>query len=472
MRLIELGLWTGCAVGLFSASSFATPRALEPSCPVLDDEDEDEEGEAEEEEEDRWFAVVGGDVHTGRGAVLRGATVLAKNGRIERIGYEIDVPDDAEVLEAPNLRVYPGLVAFRSSGLFGTTSDFEDSVDPFNSRMTLALAGGITTAGEGSAAVKLKRFEVEDPVVREDFLHSVSFSNRNPKSKADFRESLRRATEYAREYAEYEELKKEDEDLEEPSKKGVDTNVLAILQGTKRALFSINERAELLEVARLAQEYDFRPVILGCVEGWTVADELGRAGAYAVVTPRFRDDKSEELVRPGGSTIENAAILHRSGVQVAVIPGSTGIDMVGIVGRDILHLPIEAGFAVRGGLPEDAAFAAITSVPARILGVGDRIGTLDVGKDCDLIVTDGDVLHYETFVQWTVVDGKVVYDKEDELYFAHIRPRPDAEIAPEERVDPGEILEDEETDGEDEPAAEREEEEPEDGDDDEATDDE
>ena len=56
-------------------------------------------------------------------------------------------------------------------------------------------------------------------------------------------------------------------------------------------------------------------VIVGCAEGWTVADELGRAGAYAVVTPRYRRDKSEELVRPGGSSIENAALLHRAGVQ-------------------------------------------------------------------------------------------------------------------------------------------------------------
>ena len=451
-RLIELGLWAlaggSFCLSPFAAAAWATP--LEP-VPVLDDEKEDE-GEDEdaddaEEEKDRWFAAVGGDVYSGTGGLLRGATVLAKNGRIERIGYDVDVPDEAEVLDATNMRVYPGLVAYTSTGLFGTTTDFEDSVDPFNSRMTLALAGGITTAGQSMKAVKLKRFEVEDPVVSEDVLHSVGFSNRNPTGKAEFREKLRRATEYEREYAQYEELKKEDEDLKEPSKKGLDTNVLAILQGRKRALFAINDRSELLEVARLAQEYDFRPVIQGCVEGWTVADELGRAGAYAIVTPRFRNDKSETLVRDGGSTIENAAILHRSGVQVAVIPSSTGIDMVGIVGRDIMHLPVEAAFAVRGGLPEDAAFAAITSVPARILGAGDRIGSLAVGKDCDLIITDGDILHYETFVQWAVVDGKVVYDKEEELYFAHIRPRPESELAPEERLDPGEV---EEEEGEDE----------------------
>jgi len=81
--------------------------------------------------------------------------------------------------------------------------------------------------------------------------------------------------------------------------------------------------------------------------------------------------------------------------------------------------------------------ASITSVPARILGINHRVGTLEVGKDCDLIVTDGDLLHYLTFVQYAVVDGKRVYDKEKELFYAHIRPRPIAE-APAKKLDKGE----------------------------------
>ena len=143
-------------------------------------------------------------------------------------------------------------------------------------------------------------------------------------------------------------------------------------------------------------------------------------------------------MRAGGSSIENAAILHRSGVQVCVIPASTGVDLGGIAGRDILHLPIEAGFAVRGGLNEQAAFESITIVPARLLGVAHRVGSLEKGKDCDVILTDGDVMHYQSLVQYTVVEGKIVYDKTQELFFAHIRPRPTAQLAPEARQDAGE----------------------------------
>ena len=157
-----------------------------------------------------------------------------------------------------------------------------------------------------------------------------------------------------------------------------------------------------------------------------------------ILTPRDRRAKSETLVREGGSSIENAAILHAAGVPVTIIPSSAGISLGGIVGRDLMHLTVEAGFAVRGGLSEDAAIAGITIEPARLMGIDHRVGSLEVGKDADMIITDGDVLHYQTFVQWAVIEGEVVYDKEAHLYFAHIRPRPEASLAPEERLDAGE----------------------------------
>lgn len=423
-------------LGLFALLAPATHAG-----PFQDEDgsDEAEEDEAEEDDDStKWLAIVGGDVHTGTGAVLRGATILSRDGRIKAIGQSVTLPEGTEVHDVTGYRVYPGLVAFDSSGLIGrSNSDFGDTVDPFNSRMVLALAAGITTAGQGGTAVKLRRGEIEDIVMREDFLAPLSFSSSNPTGKRDLIEKLEKATAYQRAYREWEIKKKEDKDLKEPSKKGVDSKVLEVLRAETLARFNADDRGELLAIAKLAQRFGFRPVIVGCAEGWTVAGELGRAGAYAVVTPRYRRDKSEELVRPGGSSIENAAILHAAGVQVAIVPASKGVDLGGIVGRDILHLPIEADFAIRGGLSQEAAFEAITIVPARLLGVQHRVGTIEVGKDCDVIVTDGDVMHYQTFVQYAFVAGKRVYDKEAELYFAHIRPRPSSELAPETRVDPG-----------------------------------
>ena len=395
--------------------------------------------EKKKEEKEEWFALTNGDVFTGTGSLLRGMTVLAKNGVIVRIAAEVDIPEGAKVLDAKGLRVYPGLVATSSTGLFGATSaDLEDSVDPFSSRMVLGLASGLTSSGVGSSVAKLKRGEIKGVVIRDKYLTTLAYSTNNPSSKRNLSEKFATTAKYLREFREYEAKKASNKELKEPAKKGVDSGLLSVLKGETLARFNADSREDLLGIARLAQQYGFRPVIDGCREGWTVADELGRAGAFAIITPRDRDDKSEALVRPGGSSIENAAILHSRGVQVAIIPATKGVDLGGIAGRDIIHLPIEADFAVRGGLPESAAIAAITIVPARILGVDHRVGTIEVGKDCDLLVMDGDLLHYETFVQYAIVDGKQVYDKEAELWFAHIRPRTTPSLAPETRSDAGE----------------------------------
>jgi imidazolonepropionase-like amidohydrolase len=425
------------ALALFLCSATASAFAPQEEGGGGGGEGDGEKVEAESDEGE-WFAVVGGDVHTGTGSVMRGATVLAKDGRIRAIGQGVALPEGTKVLDAAGLRVYPGLVAADSSGLIGNAGgDFADTIDPFNYRLVLALANGITTAAQSDTAVKLKRGEIEDVVLREKYLAPQTYSTRNPAAKRALEDKFVKAADWLLQYRDWEEKKKTDKELKEPSRRGVDASVVSILRGEVLARFNAEERNELLAIARLAQRFGFRPVIVGCTEGWTVAGELGRAGAYAVVTPRQRDDKSEELVREGGSSIENAAILHAHGVQVAVVPSAKAVDLGGIVGRDILHLTTEAGFAVRGGLSEQAAFEAITIVPARILGVDQRIGTLEVGKDCDLVVTDGDILHYQTFVQYAVVSGKQVYDKQAELYYAHIRPRAEAHLAPETRVDPG-----------------------------------
>lgn len=438
IKLNGIPFWLAC-LALASLPTFASTTSW--TSPLTGDDDEEEEADdddEDEEEEEAWFAVVGGDVYTGLGGVLRGATVLSKDGVITKVGHNIRIPEEAEVLNVEGLRVYPGLVAIESSGLLGASGDFADTVDPFSANMVLALAGGITSTGQSNTALKLRRGEIEDVVMREKYLVTQAYSTRNPAGKRTLDEKYAKASAYLRAYQQWEIDAKEDKELKEPSRKGVDGASLSILRGENLARFKADGRGDLLAIARLAQRYGFRPVIDGCREGWTVAAELGRAGAYAIITPRNRRDKDETLVREGGSSIENAAILYRSGVQVAVVPGAKGIDLGGIAGRDIMHLPIEAGFAIRGGLPEQAAFEAITRIPARILGVEHRVGSLEVGKDCDLIVTDGDVLHYQTFVQFAVVSGKQVYDKQEELYFAHIRPRPEADLAPEEHVDAGE----------------------------------
>lgn len=424
-----IGAW---ALTLLSTVAFAPALSAATLAPQKGDAEE------KEEEKDTYLALVGGDIHTGLGGVLREATILVKNDKIEAYGYDVFVPEDAEVVDVTGMRVYPGLIAVGSFGLFGGGGNLTDSVDPYNQSMTLALAAGVTTAVNGSSVAKLKRGHVEGLMVKNQAWDAWSYSNSNPTGQLKIRENLQKAAAYLRAYRQWEIDKRSNKDLKEPSRKGVDQKSVNVLTGKSRPKFSSNDRTDLLEIARLAQEFGFRPIIEGCTEGWTVAAELGRAGATAIVTPRTRRGKNERQVADGGTSIENAAKLYSHGVNVVVVPASRGISLGGIVGQDLLHLPIEAGFAIRGGLSEQAALESITIQAARALELGHRIGSIEVGKDADLIVTDGDLLHYQTFVQWAIVDGEIVYDKQEEMFFAHIRPRPETALAPEESTDAGE----------------------------------
>lgn len=425
-------LLPGMALSAAASAQEAAPAAKPADAKAEDGKDK------KKANEDRWLAITNGDVYIGPGALLREATVLCKNGKIHKIGHDLELPTDTKVIDAQGMHVYPGLVSPSSSGLLGNTaSDFADTIDPFNRNMILGLAAGITTTGVGNAAVKLKRFTIKDAQVRDRAFVTMVWSGRNPQGKKGLREKLVSTSEYLRQYRDWEERVKREKDLKEPAKKDVDPGILMVLRNEAYARFSANDRDDLLGIARLAQEFGFRPVIEGCTEGWTVADELGRAGAMAILTIRNQSPKDETLVRAGGSSIQNASILHRAGVPIAVVPGQDSVSLDGIVGRDIQHITVEAGFAVRGELPDDAAIASITTIPARIMGIGHRVGSIEVGKDADLIVTDGELLHYNTHVQWAIVDGKVAYDKEKEMFFAHIRPRKKSETA-EVKLDKGE----------------------------------
>ncbi len=149
-----------------------------------------------------------------------------------------------------------------------------------------------------------------------------------------------------------------------------------------------------------------------------------------MITPRTRQDPDERLNRPNGSSIENARILFEHGVPLAIVPLGSGISLSGLAGRDLMHLPMEAAFAVRGGLPQEAAVRAITIEPAHLLGIDHRVGSVEVGKDADFAIVDGDLLHYMTLVRWTVVNGRVAYDKQKEKLLDHIRPEGDSDAAP------------------------------------------
>jgi Amidohydrolase family len=413
LQLLTLSL--GLLVGFGAPPSLADEPA--PSA--------DAEGDAEaedEDEEDRWIAVVGGRVHTVAGPVLRGATVLARNGEIVAIGRDLPVPEGAEVIDATGMRVYPGLVAFDSSGLVGNPA--QDGTDVFGLSMTLALSTGITTAGSGPSVVHLTQGTTEDLVLGPNPLVRLDLSS--TMARHSLTQDLERVRGYLRESQAYGVAKAQGEEVEEPARDWIRGKFEAyerLLKGEARGFASVNSARDLGRLATLCERYGFSAVAYGGVEAWTMAGRLGRAGVSVVVVPRSRARANQRQAAPSGWTIENAARLHAAGVDVAIMSRGRGIGTWGLAGTDLWTLPLEAAFAVRGGLDPDAALRGITLEPARMLGVDHRVGSLEVGKECDLIVTRGDLLHYTTLVEWAVVDGRIVYDKERDSLLRHIRPR-------------------------------------------------
>ncbi len=374
--------------------------------------------------DDRYFAVVGATVHTVTGPTLAGPTILCKNGRIQAIGHDVAIPKQTETIEAHGYHVYPGLVAVQSSGLVGSEPP-EDNTDPFGLYLTLGLAGGITTAVTGNTAAKLTYGTLDHHVLKRNLFYSLNYSRQNPSGKQKLRATLDRVRQYLRDLDDYESEKRLNPSAKEPDKswlKGDYENAWKLLRHETTALATANTASQIRDLAELAQQYDFQLVVRGAVEGWVVAPEMARAGLGAIITPRTRADRDEEVNHPNGSSIENARILYEHGVPLAILPLSTRISLGGIAGRDLMHLPMEADFAIRGGLPSEAALRAITIDAAKMLGVDDRVGSIEEGKDADFVITDGDILHYMTLVRWTIVNGRIAYDKQKEKLLDHIRP--------------------------------------------------
>lgn len=113
-------------------------------------------------------------------------------------------------------------------------------------------------------------------------------------------------------------------------------------------------------------------------------------------------------------------MLARAGVRIAIVPQAAEFNTSGDFGGDLFTLPLEAAYAVGGGLDEQIALEAITINPAEMLGVADRVGSLQVGKDADIIILDGHPLHYRAFVETTIVNGKVLYEKSKSTFFSHV----------------------------------------------------
>ena len=391
--------------------------------------------------EDDVLAIVGGTVLTMAGETVENGTVVVRDGRIARVGSGVRPPSGAHVIDAEGGYVIPGIIDAHShiataggvnEGSLAVTSmvRIEDVVDPTDVGIYRALAGGVTTINvlHGSAnpiggqnqVLKLRWGQNADGLRFQGAPPGIKFAlGENPKRSRSFgqgprrypatrmgvldviREAFTEAAEYQAAWARHREAEAAGERSRPPARDLELEALVEILEG-ERLVHAHSYRAdEILQLLRLAEELGFRIATLQHVlEGYRVADEIAAHGAGASTFSDWWAYKVEAYE----AIPHNAALMTDRGVLSSINSDDA---------EEMRHLNHEAAKSVKwGGLSDEQALALVTINPAKQLGIDDRVGSIEVGKDADIVIYDRHPLSSYAVVQTTLVDGRVYFDRE------------------------------------------------------------
>ena len=201
----------------------------------------------------------------------------------------------------------------------------------------------------------------------------------------------------ALEYQDKQDKASEDPDTDMPDFDAKLEALLPVLKGEVPAHFHAHRADDIATAVRLSREFGLKYVIVHGTEGYKISDLLASEGAAVITGPCLTDRSKPELV---GQTLENPALLAKAGVKVAICTDHPE--------TPIQYLPLCAAMAVRGGMDPEEALAAITRNPAQIAGIAGRVGTLTVGKDADLVVTDRHPLDWNGKITAVFLEGKQI----------------------------------------------------------------
>jgi len=402
------------------------------------------------------IAIVNGKVMTMTWGTFDPGMVLVEGGRIVAVGAEVVIPEDAEIYDAAGKVVMPGLIdAHCHVGLFPEGIGWEyadgnemtdpitphlraiDAIHPNDPAFPELVAAGVTTVftGPGSGnviggqAVCLKtvpRATVEEMVLLEPAGMKMALGE-NPKrvygdqkkapstrmgNAAALRAALVDAQNYQKKWRRYEEdmaryearVKAGDGAAEPPKLVERDLELEAlgkVLRREMKARVHAHRADDIRTAMRIAEEFGLDLAIEHATEGYKIADLLASKGIPVAAGPILFSRVKYELK---DMTPSNPAVMSRAGVKVALQTDEMSA---------VKYLTINAALAVREGMAEEEALKAITIYPAEIIGVADRVGSLEAGKDADVVVFDGHPLDYRTVVVLVLVNGQVAYRRED-----------------------------------------------------------
>ena len=356
--------------------------------------------------------------------------LLIDGTRIAAIGENLS-SEGAEVVDAAGLDVYPGFVDAHSHlgldiyGIGYEGNDYNemtnavcpelrgiDSFNPMDKAVAMAANGGVTCVGTGPGsanvlggtffAVKTAGVRVDDMVVRDPVAMKCAFGE-NPKRvyrdksvsarmtvAARLREMLFKAKEYD------ERQRAADGDISKMPAFNMQLEaLLPVIRGELPLKAHAHQANDILTAIRVAKEFGVKLTLEHCTEGHLIADELAKEGYMCAVGPSLTHATKWELQNKSWVT---PGILAEKGCHVSIITDAPVIPQQ--------HLPLCAALAVRAGMDEWEALRAITINPAEHLGIADRVGSLEIGKDADILLMNGSPLAVETKMRAVFINGR------------------------------------------------------------------
>lgn len=369
----------------------------------------------------------------GKSEVYEEKDVQFVDGKIKKIG-KITAKD--EEFDATGMILVPGFIdAHCHLGMWEDAIGFEgsdgnevtspitpqlraiDAINPMDRTFEDAVSGGVTavSTGPGSANVMGGTFSViktagrriDEMIVREPSAMKIAFGenpkrvyssqSKSPSTRMATAAELRNVLFEAKDYFE----KRQSKDKKEQPKYNMKLESLLPVFEKKIPLKAHAHRADdIFTAIRIAKEFDLNITLDHVTEGHMIVDELKAEGIPCIVGPSFGDRSKFELKN---KSFETAATLSNAGVLVAIMTDHPVIP--------IQHINMAASYCVRDGMDHYEALKALTINPAKILEVDDRIGSIKVGKDADLVLWSGDPLDIYSEVQACFIDGKLVYKK-------------------------------------------------------------
>jgi imidazolonepropionase-like amidohydrolase len=401
------------------------------------------------------IAITNGKVLTITQGVLERGTVLFDRGRIVAVGEGVEVPADAQVYDASGKVVMPGMidahchVGIFADGIGWQHSDGNETTDPVTPHLRALdalnpgdpafeelLAAGVTTVltGPGSAnliggqwiCVKTQPKPTVDEMILLEPAGIKMALGENPKrvygdqkkmpstrmgnaaalraALVDAQNYMAKWERYEADLAEYEEeVEAGDGDAKRPSQPERDLRMEALAKVLRRELkarIHAHRADDMLTAIRIAEEFGLDLTLEHATEGYKIAGVLAAKGIPVTAGPILFSRTKYELK---DMTPKNPGLMYKAGVKVAIQTDEMSA---------VKYLAINAALAVREGMPEEAALEAITIRPAEIIGVADRVGSLDVGKDADIVVLSGHPFDYRSVVETVWVNGERAFQRE------------------------------------------------------------